>query len=66
MKNEYDFSKAERGKFYHPKTKFNLPIYLEPEVADYMDKIAIEKNIDIETLVNNWFKKDIDLIQTVK
>jgi hypothetical protein len=31
MKEEYDFSKAERGKFYRPNVTLNIPIYLEPE-----------------------------------
>lgn len=29
MKQEYDFYHAEQGKFYHPNSKFNLPIYLD-------------------------------------
>ena len=33
MREEYDFSRAERGKFYRPDTKLNLPVYLEDEVA---------------------------------
>jgi len=28
MKKEYDFSKAERGRFYRPNAKLNLPVYL--------------------------------------
>ena len=28
MKDEYDFSKGIRGKFYREDTNFNLPIYL--------------------------------------
>ena len=34
MKKEYDFSKGVRGKFHNPDGDFNLPIYLEPEVAE--------------------------------
>jgi hypothetical protein len=26
MKKEYDFSKAQRGRFYRPKAKLNLPM----------------------------------------
>ncbi|MBI5788671.1 MAG: hypothetical protein HZA78_07450 [Candidatus Schekmanbacteria bacterium] len=66
MKKEYDFSKGERGKFYNPKAELNLPVYLEPDVADYISKIAGEKGINIETLVNDWLKRDIGLIQTAK
>lgn len=32
MKKEYDFSKSERGKFYHKNAKFHLPIYLDEEM----------------------------------
>ncbi len=35
MKKEYDFSKGERGKFYRPAAKLNLPVYLEPDLRDY-------------------------------
>ena len=37
MKDEYDFSKAVRGKFYHKDATFHLPIYLEPEVQNFVD-----------------------------
>ena len=66
MKKEYDFSKGERGKFYHPETELNLPVYLEPEVAAFMRKIAGEKGINLETLVNDWLRRDIGIIQTAK
>jgi hypothetical protein len=35
MKKEYDFSKGERGKFYRPNTRLNLPVYLEPDLREY-------------------------------
>ena len=46
MKKEYDFSKGERGKFYHPDAKLKLPIYLEPEIAEFIREYAKEKEID--------------------
>lgn len=33
MKQEYDFSKGERGKFFRPGAELNIPVYLEPDVA---------------------------------
>ncbi|HEY4563647.1 MAG TPA: hypothetical protein VIJ36_11735 [Thermoanaerobaculia bacterium] len=39
MKDEYDFSKGERGKFYRPDARFNVPIYL--------DKDILRKDIDL-------------------
>ena len=35
MKNEYDFSKGERGKFYRSSVKLIHPVYLEPDLRDY-------------------------------
>ena len=35
MKAEYDFSKGERGKFYHPEAVFSFPVYLESDVNDF-------------------------------
>lgn len=65
MKKEYDFSKGERGKFYHPDAQLNLPIYLEPEVAEFIRKYAKEKNVDTETLVNKWLRKNIEVIRSI-
>jgi len=66
MKAEYDFSKAERGRFYHPDAVFSLPIYLEPDVNDYMSHIAEEKQIDLQVLVNEWLRSNIQVVQTVQ
>ena len=32
MKKEYDFSKAEKGKFFVPIDKIKIPIYLDKRV----------------------------------
>jgi hypothetical protein len=65
MKKEYDFSKGERGKFYHANAQFDLPIYLEPDVAVFLQKVAAEKDLEVEAIVNDWIRKDIALIETV-
>lgn len=36
MKDEYDFSKAERGKFFREGARLVPPVHLEPEVLDYL------------------------------
>ena len=66
MKAEYDFSKAERGKFYQPKAVFNLPIYLEKDLDEFMRKLADEKDKDVEELVNEWLRDSIQLIQSIQ
>ncbi len=66
MKEEYDFSKGERGKFYRPDAKLNYPVYLEPDITDFIRTLADRKNIEIETIVNDWLRKDIELIRSVR
>ena len=66
MKNEYDFSKGERGKFYKPEVKFNLPIYLEPEILSFVESIAKKSDLDISTVVNNLIKNDMQLAEIIK
>lgn len=63
MKKEYDFSKGIRGKFYNTDAEFNLPIYLEPEIAEFVQKLAIEKNVDRSQIVNRLLKKDMEIIE---
>lgn len=66
MKPEYDFSNAEQGKFYHPNAIFHYPIYLEPDVDNFLHKIAEEKNIDVQILVNELLRNNIKIIQSVQ
>lgn len=66
MKNEYNFSAGERGKFFSPDAKQKLPIYLEDDVLAYFSDKAKHKGIDLNTLINELLKKDIDLIEGVK
>jgi hypothetical protein len=63
MKKEYDFSKAERGKFYDPEADFNLPIYLEPEIDKFIQKLSAEKKLDRSKIVNRLLKKDREIIE---
>jgi hypothetical protein len=66
MKAEYDFSKAERGKFYHPEAVFSFPVYLEPDVNDFMSKVAEQKKVDVQKLVNDWLRTNMKLVQSVR
>ena len=65
MREEYDFSKGERGKFYTPNAKLNLPVYLDQEVLDYFSTKAKAKGVELNQLVNDLLKKDIALIEGV-
>ena len=66
MKNEYDFSNAERGKFYRQDAVLELPVYLEAGVRDYLTARAKAKGIEVNELVNELLKRDIDLIEAAK
>ena len=66
MKEEYDFSTGERGRFYHPDAAFSLPVYLEPDVSDYMGQLADEQNVDVQDLVNEWLRMNIKLVQSAR
>lgn len=66
MKEVYDFSKGERGKFYFPDAKFTFPVYLEPDVDEFLSQLAAKKEIDVQTLVNEWLRTNIKLVQSAQ
>lgn len=66
MKNEYDFSNAEQGKFYHSGAELNLPVYLDNEILTYLSRKAKSKGIELGQLVNELLRKDIELIESIK
>lgn len=59
MKKQYDFSKGERGKFFRPDAELNIPVYLEPQIADAVREHARKRNTSVGTLVNQWLRKDL-------
>jgi predicted nucleic acid-binding protein len=61
MKEEYDFSKGERGKFFQKDIKLNIPVYLEGEIMEFVEKIAKKKNVDVSTIVNQLLRRDMQL-----
>jgi hypothetical protein len=65
MKKQYDFSKGTRGKFYHPDAAFNLPIYLESELAQFIKGIAENRDTDMNTVVNSLLRKNKELLNSM-
>jgi len=66
MKKEYDFSKGERGKFYRPDAKMNLPVYLDEEVRVFVEKIADTKRCDVSTVVNGLLRADMNVVEAIE
>jgi hypothetical protein len=65
MKDEYDFSKAERGKFFRPDAKLDVPVYLDTDVRDYLEARAKGKGVEVNEIVNDLLRKDIAMIEGV-
>ena len=65
MKDEYDFSNAERGRFYRSDTQLNIPVYLDQDVESWFAEKAKIKGVNLQSLINELLRKDISLIQEV-
>jgi hypothetical protein len=65
MKKEYDFSKAEQGKFYRPIEKLEIPIYLDREIKEFFSKKALKKNISLDKVVNKILRKEMEVLKEI-
>ncbi len=66
MKKEYDFSKGVRGKFYRPNVRLNFPIYLDEDIAEFIQKYAKRKKVDAQTVVNRLLRGNKEMIQAIQ
>ncbi len=66
MKKEYDFSKGVRGKFYRKDLKLKFPIYLDDDIAEFVEQYAKKKKIDPQTVVNDILRTNKEMIQSLR
>ncbi|WP_354110909.1 hypothetical protein [Bradyrhizobium sp. S3.12.5] len=66
MKDEYDFSTAERGKFFRKGGRIVPPVHLEPDVLAYLSELADAKGTSLNELVNTLLKEDIEQLDAAK
>ena len=66
MKDEYDFSKGERGRFHRPNAVLIPPVHLDPEVVSFLTARAEARGVSLNELVNALLKKDIELIEAAE
>jgi predicted HicB family RNase H-like nuclease len=66
MKDEYDFSTAERGRFYRKDAVLVPPVHLDPEVLAFLTARAQARGVALNDLVNELLKKDIELIEAAE
>ena len=64
MRDEYDFSKAGRGKFYRPKSILTPPVHLDPDVLAFLTARAQARSVTLSELVSTLLKKDIESKRT--
>jgi hypothetical protein len=63
MKDEYDFSKAERGKFFRRDAQLIPPVHLDPEVLSYLAARAEARGTSLNDPINELLKKDIERLE---
>jgi hypothetical protein len=66
MKDEYDFSKSQRGRFYRPGAVLAPPVHLDPDVLAFLAGRAAARGVSLSELVNILLKKDIELIEAAE
>ncbi|MEJ2325976.1 MAG: hypothetical protein P8Y25_03770 [Chromatiaceae bacterium] len=65
MKDHYDFSKGQRGKFYEPEAVFRLPVYLDENIQNDLTEKAEAKGVELSDLVNDLLRREIEIIESV-
>jgi hypothetical protein len=63
LEDEYDFSGAERGKFFKKDAVLVPPVRLEPEILQFLLARAKARGATLDELVNQLLRKDIELIE---
>ena len=66
MKKEYDFTKAERGKFYRNGAKLRLPIYLDAKLQSQVEGLASRTGRDFQDVVNCIVENEVRLINELE
>ena len=66
MKKEYDFSKAEQGRFYRKGAKLCLPIYLDAKLQTQVQEIANRTGRDVADVVNRIVEKGVRLLDELE
>ena len=53
------------AEFNRRDAELYLPIYIEPDMMEALRKFSKNKGVDVETIVNEWIKKDISIVETI-
>ena len=67
MKEEYDFTNAEQGRFYRPIEELEIPVYLDKDIREILMKKLKEKGneFSLNSIVNALIKQDIEISRKI-
>ena len=65
MKDNYDFSGGEQGKFYNTEAEFSFPTHLDPDVDNQLNLLAEKNGLDLQKLVNEWLRANLKIIDSL-
>ena len=66
MKKEYDFSKAERGKFYRKGARVRLRVYLGAKLQHQVEILANRTGRDMGDVVNHIVENEMRLLDELE
>jgi hypothetical protein len=66
MQQEYDFSGAERGKFFRAGATIQLPVYLDQNLQDYLSGVAERNGRSLSDLVNDILQRELAIQQALR
>ncbi len=66
MKKEYDFSTAQRGKFFDKSAKLSMPVYLNSVNLSFVSRLARQRKTDMSSVVNELITVDMRLAQVMR
>lgn len=65
MRPEYDFSRAERGKFYRKGAEIRLPIYLDTKLQHRLEQVAKKRGKDLGEVVNQILTEEVERVEAL-
>jgi hypothetical protein len=66
MKKEYDFTKAEQGRFYRPLDQLDIPVYLARDVRKPLLATAAKAKRSIGEVVNDLLRNDLEIARSLQ
>lgn len=66
MQDEYDFSTAQRGRFFRKGARMVPPVHLAPDLLDRLSELADARGVGLNDLVNTLLKEDVERMEAAK